>query len=114
MVIARGEVWWADLGEPRGSEPAYERPVVVLQSDAFNRTRLATVIIVSMTSNARAGLIPGNVLVRRRDSGLPHDSVVVATQVATVNRAELLERVGRLPDSVMNDIDDGIRLVLEL
>jgi mRNA interferase MazF len=114
MVIERGEVWWTDFGEPLGSEPGYRRPVVIVQSEAFNRSRIATVIVVLLTSNLRLLDAPGNVLVRAQESGLPKDSVANVSQIATVDREMLSQRVGRLGRRVMDRLDIGLRLVLAL
>ncbi len=114
MVIERGEIWWADLGEPNGSEPGYRRPVVIVQSDAFNRSRLRTVIAVVLMTNLRLVEAPGNVLIPAKASGLPRDSVANVSQVITVDRDFLLERVGRIRGQVMKDLDRGLRLVLAL
>lgn len=114
MVIERGEVWWTDLGEPDGSEPGYRRPVVIVQSDAFNRSRLRTVIAVALMTNLRLVEAPGNVLVPAKASGLPKDSVANVSQVITVDRDFLLERAGRLRGQLLKDIDSGLRLVLAL
>ena len=114
MVIERGEVWWAELGEPEGSEPAFRRPVVIVQSDAFNRSRLRTTLAVVLTSNLRLLDAPGNVLVPAKASGLPRDSVANVSQVITVDRDFLAERAGRLPRTALQDLDAGLRLALAL
>ena len=114
MVIERGEVWWADLGEPDGSEPGYRRPVVIVQSDAFNRSRLRTVIAVVLMTNVRLVEAPGNVLLPAKATGLPKDSVANVSQVITVDRDFLLERAGRVRGQSLKDIDKGLRLVLAL
>ena len=114
MVIERGEVWWADLGEPDGSEPGYRRPVVIVQSDAFNRSRLRTVIAVVLMTNVRLVEAPGNVLLPAKATGLPKDSVANVSQVMTVDRDFLLERAGRVRGQLLKDIDKGLRLVLAL
>jgi len=114
MVIERGEVWWADLGAPDGSEPGYRRPVVIVQSDAFNRSRLRTVIAVVLTTNLRLLEAPGNVLVQAKASGLPRDSVANVSQLITMDRDFLVERIGRLRGQPMKDLEGGLRLVLGL
>ena len=114
MVIERGEVWWADLGEPDGSEPGYRRPVVIVQSDAFNRSRLRTVIAVVLMTNVRLVEAPGNVLLPAKATGLPRDSVANVSQVITVDRDFLLERAGRVRGQLLKDVDKGLRLVLAL
>ena len=95
MVIAQGEVWWADLPEPSGSEPGFRRPVIVVQGDAFNRSRIDTVVCVPLTSTLRWADAPGNVLLEARMTGLPKDSVANVSQIVTLDRASLTKRVGR-------------------
>ena len=112
--MERGEVWWADLADPRGSEPGFRRPLVVVQADAFNRSRIQTVVCVVLTSNLRLADAPGNVVVPKRESGLPKDSVANVSQVITVDRAALTERTAKLPPRLRERIDRGLRLVLEL
>lgn len=114
MVIQRGEIWWADLGEPRGSEPGFRRPLIVIQADAFNRSRIETTITVALTSNLHLLDAPGNVLVPKRASGLPRDSVANVSQVVTVDRDALTERAGQLPSALLAAVDAGLRLVLSL
>src|SRR5262249_8160345 len=96
LVISQGEIWWANLGEPRNSEPDFSRPVVVVQGDSFNRSRLATVVCVTLTSNARYASFPGNVSLPAKATGLDRDSVALVTQVVTLDRSQLSARVGRL------------------
>jgi len=114
VVIERGEVWWADLGEPDGSEPGYRRPVVIVQSDGFNRSRIRTVIAVLLMTNLRLVEAPGNVLLPAKATGLPRDSVANVSQVVTVDRDFLLERAGRIRGQLLQDVDKGLRLVLAL
>lgn len=96
MVISQGEVWWADLPEPSGSEPGFRRPVVVVQGDAFNRSRIATVVCVPLTSNLRWAEAPGNVLLASKVTGLPKDSVANVSQLVTLDKSSLTDRVGKL------------------
>ena len=114
MVVRRGEVWWADLAEPRGSEPGLRRPILILQADSFNRSRIPTVIGLVLTSDVRLLDAPGNVLVSAATSGLPKDSVANATQIVTLDRDYLEERAGKLPPKVVARIEHGVRLVLDL
>ncbi len=86
MVISQGEVWWADLGEPRGSEPGFRRPVVVVQNDSFNRSKIATVVCVPLTSNLHWAQAPGNVTLSAKATGLPKDSVANVSQVVTLDK----------------------------
>lgn len=113
-MIHRGEVWWADLGAPRGSEPGYVRPVLIASDDRYNASTLRTVTIVVLSTNTRLAALPGNVAVPSSISGLPHDSVANVTQVATIDRQALTERVSHLPDWVLEQIGDGLRLALKL
>lgn len=113
-MIRRGEVWWASLPDPRGSEPGFRHPVVVVQSDDFNRSRIATVIAVVLTSNIRLAEAPGNVLLKRRETGLAKDSVANVSQVITLDKSFFLDRVRSLADARVEDIESGLRLVLSL
>ena len=113
MTVERGQVWTADLGEPEGSEPGH-RPVLIVQSDAFNRSRLRTVIAVILSTNLRLLDAPGNVLVPAKASGLRKDSVANVSQVITVDREFLGELVGRVRGPVLEDVETGLRLVLGL
>lgn len=113
-MIQRGDVWWVELDEPHGSAPGYRRPVLVVQSDAFNRSRIGTVVALTLTSNLRLADAPGNVLVPRRASGLPRDSVVNVSQIVTLDRADLAECAGQLPKEVLRQVDRGVKLVLDL
>lgn len=114
MVVERGQVWWADLDAPEGSEPGFRRPVLVVQSDAFNRSRIRTVIAVALTSNLRLVDAPGNVLVPAKASGLPKDSVANVSQVVTLDKDYLSEPAGRLRGALLADVEAGLRLVLGL
>lgn len=114
MVVQRREVWWAELDEPRGSEPGFRRPVLVVQADAFNRSRLRTVLCVVLTSNTRLLDAPGNVLLGPQATGLPKDSVANVTQVVTLDEDFLTERAGRIPPKLMVRVDAGLRLVMDL
>jgi mRNA interferase MazF len=113
-VIRRGEIWWVDLAEPRGSEPGFRRPVVVIQSDAFNRSRIGTVVVAAITSNLGLAGAPGNVRLSRRESKLPRESVVNVSQILTLDRRFLAERIGRLPASALAQLEAGLRMVLSL
>lgn len=114
LPIQRAEVWWADLDEPRGSAPGFRRPVLIVQADAFNRSRIQTVIGVVLTSNLRLVDAPGNVLVPQKAAGLPKDSVANVSQLVTLDRDFLVERTGRLPSRLMAAVDAGLKLVLAL
>lgn len=113
-MIARGEIWWAHLGAPTGSAPALLRPVIVISDDRYNDSRLRTVTVVVVTSTARLAALPGNVAIAAELSGLDKDSVVNVTQVVTVDRGVLVDRVGQLPMWLMTQIDNGLRRALAL
>ena len=113
-MIERREVWWADLDDPRGSEPGFRRPVLVVQSDPFNRSRLRTVLAVVLSSNLRLLDAPGNVLLPAKRTGLPKDSTAVVTQVVTLDQEYLVERAGRIPPRFMGEVEAGLRLVMDL
>lgn len=110
----RGEIWWADLAEPRGSEPGKRRPVLIVQEDSLTRSRLRTVMVVPVTSNLKRAAAPGNVMLARSYSGLRVESVALACQVLTIDKEFLTGRVATLPASVMARIDAGLRLTLAL
>ena len=107
-------MWWADLSAPRGSEPGFRRPVLVIQSDAFNMSRLHTVLAVLLTANMRLAEKPGNVILSRQTTGLPKDSVANMTEIATVDEGFLDRQVGQIPPRFMAQVDNGLRLVLDL
>jgi mRNA interferase MazF len=112
--MLRGEVWWADLPNPAGSEPGYRRPILILQADAFNRSRINTVIGIVISSNLRLANAPGNVALPARESGLPSDSVVNVSQVITVDKRFLTDRSGQVRGATLRAVEDGVRLVLSL
>ncbi len=112
MVIAHGEVWWADLGDPIGSEPGYRRPVVVVQGNSFNASALRTVVCVVLTSNLKWADAPGNVLLAARTTGLGRPSVANVSQLVTLDRSALTERAGRLSASNLELVLSGIDIVL--
>ena len=114
MVVERGQVWTADLGEPDGSEPGYNRPVLIVQSDAFNRSRLQTVIAVVLSTNLRLVEAPGNVLIPAKTSGLRKDSVANVSQVITIDREFLIELAGRVRGQCLKDVENGLRVILGL
>ena len=112
MVISPGEVWWVDLPEPSGSEPGFRRPVVVVQGEAFNRSRIATVVCVPLTSNLRWAEAPGNVLLTSKETGLPKDSVANVSQLVTLDKSSLTDRVGKLSKAKLELVLFGIDVVL--
>jgi mRNA interferase MazF len=112
--MRRGEIWWASLRDPVGSAPGYRRPVVIVQSDAFNRSRIASVIVAAVTSNLRLKDAPGNVHLPRSSSGLKRDSVINVSQLLSASKALLTERAGRLTPEKVRELDAGLRLVMAL
>jgi mRNA interferase MazF len=114
VVIERGGVYWADLGPGVGSRPVKRRPVLVIQADTYNASRLATVLAAVVTSNTALAAMPGNTFLPASATGLPRDSVVNVTALVTLNKGDLDERAGTVPASVMQDVDRGLRRVLAL
>lgn len=110
--MQRGEIWWATLPAPAGSGPGKRRPVLVVQSDAFNASRIQTVIAAVITSNLELAAAPGNIVLRRRESKLSKDSVVNLSQLITLDRSFLTERVSAIPKRLTGSLDEGLRLVL--
>ena len=114
VKLQRGEIWWADLPEPRRPEPGFRRPVLVVQADSFNRSRIQTVVIAILTGNLQLAGAPGDILLPASASGLPRDSVVNVSQLMTLDRSYLTERACALPSRLRTSLDAGLRLVLEL
>lgn len=112
--VQRGEIWWADLPEPRRSEPGYRRPVLIVQADAFNRSRIQTVLVAVITTNLELAEAPGNLRLPARSSGLRRNSVVNVSQLFTLDREFLTEHAGTLPPRLQRLVDEGLRLVLQL
>jgi mRNA interferase MazF len=110
----RGEIWWANLPDPVGSEPGYRRPVLIIQDDVFTQSRISTVIIVIITSNTQLAEAPGNVLLSQGATGLARDSVANVSQILTVDKTFLVERIGSLPDHLQEEVDEGLRTILYL
>lgn len=112
MTVSQGDVCWAELGEPKGAGPGFRRPVLVVQGDALNRSRLATVVCVALTSNMKWAGAPGNVALAAAATGLPKDSVANVSQIVTIDKAELSERVGKLSRAKLDLVLSGIDVVL--
>ena len=110
----RGEIWWAELGIPAGSAPGYRHPVVILSTNVYNESRIATVVVVAITSNMRLAAAPGNVRISSRDSGLSRESVVNVSQVITIDKSRLLERVAQMRAERLAEVEEGLRRVLGL
>ena len=113
-MIFRGEIWWATLPAPVASEPGYRRPLLIIQSSDFNKSRINTIIAVSITSNLRLSHAPGNVLLSKQESGLPRNSVVNVSQLITVDKSFFAEKAGSVSALKLKEVESGIRLVLSL
>jgi len=112
--MIRGEIWWVDLGIPFGSEPGYKRPVVIIQDDSFNKSKIQTVIVASITSNMNLVDAPGNVYLEKEESKLSKDSVINISQITTLDKQRLIENISILSPSTMNEIDYGLRIILNI
>ena len=110
--MTRGEIWWADFAIPFGSEPGFKRPVLVVQDDDFNRSSINTVVIVPFSTNIVLAEAPGNTYLEERETGLSKDSVLVNSQITTIDRRRLIEKISRIDKRLFGDIDEGIRIVL--
>ncbi len=113
MVINQGDIYWVDLGEPSGSAPGYRHPHVVIQNNVFNRSRIHTVVICVLTSNLKRAKAPGNVLLETGEANLPKQSVVNVSQIYTVDKRDLVEKIGSLSRQRMRQVLAGVMLVLE-
>jgi len=113
MVINQGDVFWVDLGEPSGSGPGYRHPCVVIQNDLFNRSRINTAVVCALTSSLRRAKAPGNLLLKKGEANLPKQSVVNVSQIFTVDKRDLDEKIGTLSRERVREILNGVHLVLE-
>jgi mRNA interferase MazF len=114
LTIRRGQIWWVDFGKPKGSEPGYRHPALVLQRNEVNASRINTVVVCVLTSNRLLAKAPGNMLLPKRATGLPQDSVANASQIATVNKSDLDTLAGILPEQLLNRMSEGLRWFLGL
>ena len=114
MVIHRGVIWWASLVQPSGSEPGYRRPVIVAQSNNFNISQIRTVISVIITSNLKLAKAPGNILLKKKKTGLSKNSVANVSQIVTIDKSYLSERIGKLTSIQLKQLEEGLKLVLSL
>lgn len=112
MVIRQGDVFWIELGDPSGSEPSYRHPHVVIQNNVFNRSQINTVVVCTLTSNLKRAKSPGNVKLEKGEANLPKQSVVNVTQIYTVNKADLVEKIGSLSSSRLDQVLQGIQLLM--
>ncbi|MDD5451484.1 MAG: type II toxin-antitoxin system PemK/MazF family toxin [Desulfovibrionales bacterium] len=113
MVIGQGEIYWVDLGQPSGSEPGYRHPHVVIQNNLFNASKINTVVVCALTSNVKRAQAPGNVLLNKGEANLPKKSVVNISQIYTVNKSDLVEKIGKVSEKRFNEILKGIKLLTE-
>ncbi len=113
MGIRQGEIYWIDLGEPRGSEPAFRHPHIVIQNNLFNSSKLSTVVVCTLTSNLKRADAPGNVLLQKGEANLPKQSVVNITQIFTVNKSDLEDKIGKVSGTRFDEILNGIKLLTE-
>lgn len=113
MVINQGDIFWIELDEPSGSEPGYRHPHVVIQNNVFNRSRISTVVVCALTSNLKRAAAPGNVLLEPGETSLPKQSVVNISQIFTVDKGQLSEKIGTLSNRRVREILDGVKLLLE-
>ena len=113
-MVNRGEIWWADLPDPKASEPGYSRPVLIIQSDPFNRSLIQTVVAIALTSNLQLADAPGNVKLSARKTGLPKDSVANVSQIITLDKTFLRDKSGKLDERTIARVEDGIKLLLGL
>lgn len=112
-MVKQGEIYWVDLGEPSGSEPGFRHPHIVLQNDVFNASMISTVVVCSLTSNLRRAQSPGNVLLKKGEANLPKASVVNISQIYTVNKHDLQDRIGRVSVERIQEIIAGVNLLVE-
>lgn len=113
MNINQGDIFWVDLEDPKGSEPGYRHPHVVIQNNVFNKSKINTVVVCALTSNLKRATSPGNIALRKGEGNLPKDSVVNISQVVTLNKSDLAEKIGSLPPKKIQQIVDGIKLLVE-
>ena len=113
MVIKQGEIYWIDLAEPKGSEPAYRHPYIVVQNNLFNVSKLNTVVVCSLTSNLKRASAPGNVLLPKGEANLQKKSVVNISQIHTINKSDLGEKIGRVSEKKFQEVPEGIKLLFE-
>ena len=113
MVAKQGEIYWVDLGEPSGSEPGYRHPHIVIQNNIFNSSNINSVVVCSLTSNIKRAKAPGNVMLNKGEANLPKKSVVNISQIYTVNKSDLVEKIGRVSEKRIFEILEGLKLLTE-
>jgi mRNA interferase MazF len=112
--MTRGEIWWADFGIPFGSEPGFNRPVLIIQADAINQSKINTVIVIPFTTNLIFESAPGNIFVDKDESKLSKDSVLVVSQISAIDKTRLIKYENKIAQNILNEIEDGIKLILEI
>jgi mRNA interferase MazF len=110
--MIRGELWWADFGIPFGSEPGYRRPVLIIQNDFFNNSKINTTVVIPLTTNLLFAEAPGNILIKKNESKLKKDSVMVISQIEVIDRRRLIEKITVLDGAVIKKVEDGIMFIL--
>ena len=110
--MIRGEIWWADLGIPFGSEPGFKRPVIILQDNLFNKSRIRTIVVASITSNLSLAEAPGNILLEKEESDLPKDGVINVSQISTIDKLRLIEKISSISRTTEEKVNAGVKLVL--
>jgi mRNA interferase MazF len=113
LTIRQGDIFWIDLGEPEGSEPGYRHPHVVVQNNVFNKSKIGTVVVCALTSNMQRATAPGNVLLKKGEANLKKESVVNISQIVTLNKSDLIEKIGTLSPVRMKQILEGLKLLIE-
>jgi mRNA interferase MazF len=110
--MTRGEIWWVDYGIPYGSEPGYRRPVIIMQNDFFNNSKIKTTIVVPLSTNLLLADVPGNIFIHRKDSKLTKDSVILIAQTGVIDKERLIEKVSKINNDVMDKIEDSVMFIL--
>jgi mRNA interferase MazF len=113
MVIKQGEIYWVDLGEPSGSQPGYRHPHIVIQNNIFNSSNISTVVVCSLTTNLNRAKAPGNIALNKGEANLPKKSVVNISQIYTVNKSDLIEKIGQVSEKRIYEILESINLLTE-
>lgn len=112
--MMRGELWWTDLGVPYGSEHGFKRPTLIIQDDSFNKSKIQTIIVLPLTTNLNLIEAPGNVYIKKEESELSRDSVLNVSQISVIDKARLIEKIGKLNRSLLHEVENGVKLVLGL
>jgi len=110
--MMRGEIWWADFGIPFGSETGFRRPVLVIQDDSFNQSKINTIIVIPLTTNLALENAPGNVMITKEETGLSKDSVLVISQLSAIDKSRMIERICRIESNIIREVEYGINMIL--